>query len=136
MLFRSEAGPPKFSGDQLASFQEAGVSGRFVIVAASEDGAAQGIVRGDVDAAFIREDARFDLPVSKLGSKGERDILVHRLESLEDEGITCEGGFNAVGEGGVDEVDKKGGWKEGDVGVVRIIRREKVRAAGEGIGSG
>ena len=132
----SEARPPEFSGDQLASFQEAGMTGGFVIMATLEDGTAEGIVCGDVDTAFIREDARFDLPVSESGSKGERDILVHRLESLEDEGITCRGGFNVVGEGGVDEVNKKGGWKEGDIGVVRVIRREKVGAAGEGIGSG
>ena len=28
-----ESGPPEFSGDQLSSFQETGVSGGFVIVA-------------------------------------------------------------------------------------------------------
>ena len=105
-----------------------------MIMAACEDGAAKGIVRGDVDTVFVGEDTHFDLPVSESGSKGERNVLVHRLESLEDEGVTCGSGFNAMGEGGVDEVNKKGGRKEGDVGVVRVIRREKIRAAGEGVG--
>ena len=37
----SEARPPKLSGDQLASFQEARMTGGFVIMAACEDGAAE-----------------------------------------------------------------------------------------------
>ena len=40
-----------------------------------------------------------------------------------------------MGEGGVDEIDKEGWWEEGDIGVVGIIRGEKVGSAGEGIGS-
>ena len=77
----SQAGPPEFSGDQLSSFQEAGVSGGFMIMASRKDGAAQGVVGGDIDAAFISKDAGFDLPVSEPGTKGKRDVLVHRLES-------------------------------------------------------
>ena len=60
---------------------------------------------------------------------------MHGLEGLEDEGITCGGGFDAVGEGGVDEVDEEGWWEEGDIGVVRVIGGEEVRTAGKGIGS-
>ena len=40
-----------------------------------------------------------------------------------------------MGEGGVNEVDKKGWRKEGDIGVVGIIRGEEVGSAGEGVGS-
>ena len=40
-----------------------------------------------------------------------------------------------MGEGGVNEIDKEGWWKEGDVSVVGIICGEEVRLAGEGIGS-
>ena len=58
-----EAGPPEFSGDQLVSFQEAGMTGRFVIMAALEDGVAELVVRGNIDTAFISEDASFNLPV-------------------------------------------------------------------------
>ena len=36
-------------------------------------------------------------------------------------------------ESGVDQVDKEGRWEEGDIGVVGVIRRKEVRAAGEGI---
>ena len=104
---RSKAGPPEFSGDQLAGFQEAGMTGGVVIMAAVEDGAAEGVVRGDIDAALVREDAGFDLPVSQARAERERDIFMHRLESLEDEGVTCRGGFNAVGEGCVDKIDKE-----------------------------
>ena len=49
-----EAGPPEFGGDQLSRFQETGMTSGFMIMAALEDGTAEGVVRGDVDAAFVR----------------------------------------------------------------------------------
>ena len=102
-------------------------------MAALEDGAAEGVVGGDIDTALVRKDAGLDLPVGQAGAEGERDILMHGLESLEDEGVSCRGGFYAVGEGGVDQVDKEGWREEGDISVVRIIRGEEIRATGEGI---
>ena len=79
-------------------------------MAALEDGTAEGVVGRDINAAFISKDAGFDLPVSQAGTEGERDIFVHRLEGLEDEGVACRGGFNAVGESGVDKINKEGRW--------------------------
>ena len=55
--------PPEFGGNQLACFQEAGVAGRFMIVAVFENGMAKGVVGGDIDTAFVGKDAGFDLPV-------------------------------------------------------------------------
>ena len=72
-----------------------------MIMAAFEDGAAKGVVGGDIDVAFVSEDACLDLPISKSRAKGKRDVLMHRLEGLENEGITHGCRFNAVGEGGV-----------------------------------
>ena len=60
---------------------------------------------------------------------------MHGLEGLKNKGVTCGGRFNAMGEGGVDEINKERWRKEGNVGVVGIIRREEVRSAGEGVGS-
>ena len=131
----SKARPPEFSGNQLSSFQEAGVSGGFMIVASRKDGTAEGVVGGDIDAAFISEDAGFNLPVGQPGTEGERNILVHGLEGLENERITCRGRFNAVRKGGVDEVDEQGRQEEGDVGVVGVVCGEEVGPAGEGIGA-
>ena len=99
---RGEAGPPEFSGDQLMCFQEAGVSGRLVIMAPFQDGTSEGIIGGNIDTAFVGEDAGFDLPVGEARTEWERDVFMHGLESLEDEGVSCRGGFYAVGEGGVD----------------------------------
>ena len=96
---------------------------------------AEGIVRRDIDTTLVSKDAGFDLPVSEPGMEGKGNVFMHGLKSLEDKGVTCGCGFNAMGEGGVDKVDKEGRWKEGDIGVVGIIRREEVRLAGEGIGS-
>ena len=56
--------PPELGSYKLACFQEAGMPGRFMIMAACENGAAKGIVRGDVDTAFVGEDASFNLPIS------------------------------------------------------------------------
>ena len=131
----SETRPPEFSGDQLASFQEAGMTGGGVIVATLENGTAEGVVCGNVDATFVSEDAGFNLPVSEPGTKGKRDVLVHRLESLEDKGVARGGRLDAVGEGSVDKIYKEGWGKEGDIGVVGVISGEEVGSAGEGIGA-
>ena len=61
---------------------------------------------------------------------------MHGLEGLEDEGITRRSGFDAVGEGGVNKIDKEGWWEEGDVGVIGVVCREEVRTAREGVGAG
>ena len=111
------------------------MAGRLVVMAACENGAAEGIVHRDIDMAFVGEDSRVDLPVSEPGAEGKRNVLMHGLEGLKDKGVTCRCGFNAVGEGGVDEVNKKGRREEGDVGVVGVICREEIRAAGKGIRS-
>ena len=131
----SESGPPEFRGDQLMSFQEAGVACRLMIMATFQDCTAEGVVCRDVDAAFVSKDAGFDLPVSEPGTEGERNVLVYGLEGLQNEGVPCGGGFNAVGEGGVNQVDKEGRWEEGNVSVVRVIRGEEVGSAGEGVGA-
>ena len=51
-------------------------------MAALEDGAAEGIICRDIYATLISKDAGFDLPVGELGTKGERDVFLHGLESL------------------------------------------------------
>ena len=79
---RSESRPPELSGNQLASFQEAGMAGRLMIMAMFEDGVAEGIVCRYVDMALVSKDAGFDLPVSEPGTEGKRNILMHGLEGL------------------------------------------------------
>ena len=41
------------------------MTSRFVIVASFKDGASEGVICGDIDAAFVSKDAGFDLPVSQ-----------------------------------------------------------------------
>ena len=60
---------------------------------------------------------------------------MHGLEGLEDEGVTRGRRFDAMREGGVDEVNEEGWREEGDVGVVKVVRGEEVRTAGKGVGS-
>ena len=63
----------------------------------------------------------------------EGNILSHRLEGLEDEGVASRGRFNAVGESCINDVDKEGRRKESDFVIVIIRVGKKARAAGEGI---
>ena len=111
------------------------MAGRCMVVAAFKNGPAEGVVCRDIDTALVCEDAGLNLPVGEAGTEGKRNVLMHGLECLEDEGVTCRGGHDAVREGGVDQVNKEGWWEEGDVGVVGVIRREEVGSAGEGVGS-
>ena len=92
----SEAGPPKFSHDELASFQVAGMAGRFVVMAMLENGVAEGFVIQNIDMALIGQDARFNLPVGKVGAEGKRDILVHGLEGMKNKGVASRGRLNSV----------------------------------------
>ena len=94
---------------------------------------AEGIVCGDVDTAFVGKDACFNLPVGESRTERKGNVFMHGLESLKDEGVTRGCGFNAMREGSVNQVDKKGRWEESDVGVVRVIHGEEVRSAGKGV---
>ena len=104
-----------------------------VIVAALEDRVVKGVIIWDVDVALVGWDASFDLPVREAGVEGEGNILVHRLEGLEDEGAASRGRFNLVGESHINDVDKEGQRKESDSVIVFIRVGKEVRAAGEGI---
>ena len=112
------------------------MAGRLVVMAACENGAAEGIVHRDIDMAFVGEDSRVDLPVGESGMERKGNVFVHGLKSLKDEGVTGGCGFNAMREGGVNQVDKEGRQEESDVGVVRVVRREKVGTVGEGVRAG
>ena len=58
-----EAWPPELSSDKLASFQITGMTGCFVVMAAGEDGATEGILQGDVDTTFVGQDMVVEFPV-------------------------------------------------------------------------
>ena len=104
-----------------------------MVVAPFKDGLAERIIGRDIDTTFVSQDASFDLPVGKSRTEGERNVFMHRLEGLKDKGVACRCGFNAVGEGGVDEVDEEGRWKESGIGIVGIICGKEVGLAGEGV---
>ena len=51
-----------------------------------KDGAAKGFIVGNIDVTLVDENACIDLPVGKVGMEWKGNILIHRLESLEDKG--------------------------------------------------
>jgi hypothetical protein len=74
-----KAGPPEFGSDKLASFEVARVTSGFVVVAALEDSATEGIISWNIDSALVSEDTGVDLPVREAGAEWERDVLSHGL---------------------------------------------------------
>jgi len=66
-----------------------------------------GVIVRDVDSAFVDKDSSFVLPVREAGVEGEGNGTIHGLEGLEYEGVISRGGLDAIGEGGVDNADKK-----------------------------
>ena len=131
-----KAGPPELCSDELSRFQVAGVSGTFVIMATLENRVTEGVVIGDIDVTLIGQDACVDLPIGEVGTEGKRDVVVHGLEGLENEGITCRGRLDTVGEGDVNNIDKEGWRKESNSIVVAVRVGKEVRMAREGIGAG
>ena len=98
MNIGSEAWPPELGGDQLASFEKAGVASSGVVVTAAENVAAEIISGRDKDMAFIGEDAISILPVREAGTEGRGNGAIHELKGLEDEGVRGQRGSDAGGE--------------------------------------
>ena len=133
---RGETGPPEFCRDELSSFEVTGVTGALMVMTSLENGVAKGIIIGDIDTALIGQNARVDLPVGEAGTEGERDILVHGLEGLEDEGVTSRSILDAMGEGYVDDVDEERWGKESNSIIIVIRLGKEVGTAGKGIRAG
>ena len=108
----------------------------FVVVTSLENGVAEGIVVGDIDTTLVGQDACFDLPVREAGMEGDRDVLIHGLEGLEDKGIACRGRLDAMREGDINNVDEEGWGKESNSIVVIVGMGKEVRASREGIRAG
>jgi hypothetical protein len=101
-----ETWPPEFSGDKLVGFKVTGVASGFMVVAALEDGFSEGVVIGDVDTPLVGKDSSLHLPIGEAETKREGNILIHTLEGLEHKGVARGGGFNAVGECDINDVDE------------------------------
>ena len=75
------------------------------------------------------------MPVRQVGMEWEGNVLVHRLEGLEDKGIASGGRFNAVGESYINDIDKEGWGKESDSIIVIVSVGEKIQSSRKGVGS-
>ena len=71
--------PPKLHGDELASFEVAGVSSSFVVVAVGKDGATKGVVGGNIDMTFVGQNMVVKLPIREMGMEDGVDVLQGRL---------------------------------------------------------
>ena len=104
-----------------------------MVVTALEDGVVKGVITGDIDVALIGQDTHFDLPIRKTGVEGERDVIVHGLKGLKNEGVTSRSRLNAMGQGYINDIDKEGRGKESDSIVVIVRLGKDIGAVGEGV---
>ena len=74
-----ETQPPEFGGNELASLKVAGVSSRFVVVTAGEDGAVERVIWRNIDTTLVGKDMVVELPVRETGAECSRDVLQGRL---------------------------------------------------------
>ena len=78
-----------------------------MVMAAGQNGFAEGKIRGNVDMTLVGENALSMLPVQEVGVESWRDRAVHRLKCLQNKGVGGRGGLDAIGKGHINEVDKK-----------------------------
>ena len=88
-------------------------------------------VGGNVDTILEGQDTSVILPVGEMRAELGREFSRECMESIEDKGVGCEGSSKPFGEGGVNEVDKEGVRKEGDVLIVRVREGNMIWAARE-----
>ena len=84
---RGEAGPPKLGGDQLASFENAQMARRRMIMVACDDGAAQVSIGRDIDASLVSQDTSVIVPIGKAGAKIGRDRTRESMEGVKDQWV-------------------------------------------------
>jgi len=63
------------------------VSHSFMVVTACEDSVMDGVIIRDIYTAFVSENSCFMLPVREAGAESKGNRTIHRLESLEYEGV-------------------------------------------------
>ena len=63
---RGKAWPPKFRGNQLASFENARMSSSGMIMVSSDDRVAESSICGNIDATLVSQDAGIVAPVGEV----------------------------------------------------------------------
>ena len=77
-----EAQPPELSDNKLAGFKITRVTGGLMVMAAGRNGAAEGVIRRNIDMAFISKDMVIKFPVREVGPECIRDVFQGCLEVL------------------------------------------------------
>ena len=67
--------PPEFRGDQLVGLKVTRVAGSLVIMATSEDGMAEGVLRVNIHTSFVSEDVVIILPVRQTRPEGDKNVF-------------------------------------------------------------
>ena len=70
-----ETGPPKLRGDELASLKIVRMTGGLMVMASCEDGTAEGVLRGNIDATLVGQDVVVEFPVREARPEGSGDVF-------------------------------------------------------------
>ena len=84
---RGKAGPPKFRGNKLASFEDTWVASSGMVVVASHDRVAQVSICGDIDVALVSQDASIVMPIGEARVEGSRDGTRESMEGIKDQWV-------------------------------------------------
>ena len=84
---RGEAWPPKFRGNQLASFENARVASSGMIMVSSDDRVAQSGICGNVDATLVSQDAGIVAPVGEAQTESGGDSARQSMEGIKNQRV-------------------------------------------------
>ena len=73
------------------------MTSRFMIMAPFKDSTVEGVISGNINMALVGEDVGHNLPVSKAGVEQGRNVFIHRLECLQDKGVTGRSRLDVLG---------------------------------------
>ena len=126
--------PPELGCDELAGFENTGVTRCRVVMVSRDNGAAEGRVGRNIDTILKGQDTGVVLPVREARTKLGGEFAGECMEGVEDKGVGRGGGGKPFREGGVDEVYKEGVGEEGDILVVGVSGGNVIWAVRKGIG--
>ena len=132
---RGKAWPPKFRGNQLASFENARMSSSGMIMVSSDDRVAESSICGNIDATLVSQDAGIIVPVGEARMEGGRDSARQSMEGIENQWVRGGGSTELIREGGVDEVDEEFIREQGDCFIVCVRCGDMIWPARQGVRS-
>ena len=98
---RGQAWPPKFRGNQLASFENARMASSGMIMVSSDDRVAESSICRNIDTTLVSQDAGIIVPVREAGMKSGGDSARQSMEGVKNQWVRSGGRAEFIREEGV-----------------------------------